>query len=71
MAECQAKGGTCKLQMSYRNQCAVLVSGDSKFLVQRAESIEVATQIATSECSKVGVNCKVHYSECSYPERVQ
>lgn len=71
VSECQEKGGTCKLQMSYRNQCAVLVSGDKKFLVQRAESIEVATEIAIRECGAVDANCRVHYSDCSYPEQVR
>lgn len=69
--ECKAKGGNCKLQLAYHNQCAILVSGDKVFFVQAAESAEIATQVGIEKCSKMDVNCKVHYSGCSHQEQVR
>lgn len=66
LAECAAKGGSCKLQLAYQNQCAVLVTGDREFLVQSAESIDVASELALRACSTTDTNCRVHYSGCSF-----
>lgn len=71
MKDCKEKGGNCRLQLAYRNQCAVLVSGDRQFLVQGAENIEIATNVALKKCATDDVNCRVHYSGCSYPEKVR
>ena len=71
LADCKGKGGACQIEIAYRDQCAVLVSGDKRYLLRSAESIEVASQVGLRDCNKEDVNCKVHYSGCSYPERVQ
>jgi hypothetical protein len=69
LSKCKAKGGgkTCKISISYYNQCAVVVWGDSYYVSQGAETIELARDIATKECSAKTTNCKLYYMGCSSP----
>ncbi len=72
LTQCRAKGGAnCKVDLAYYNQCAVLVSGDSKYLIQGAATIDEASEIAVRRCNAEDVNCRVHYDDCSMAERIQ
>ena len=73
IAECGSRGGhDCKVETTYRNQCLVVVSGNAKSNNVTAASIERATQIGMESCGKRGdSNCRVYYSGCSLPVRVQ
>ena len=74
LADCQSKGGSaCKIQLSYRNQCAAMVIGKRGhvFNINPGPTIEQAVQIATGVCSKAANDCHVYYSACSLPQRIQ
>jgi hypothetical protein len=73
LAACKADGGggKCSVKLSYYNQCAVIAWGDTQYVAQSKESIDAATQLAISRCSKVTTNCKIVYAECSLPVWVQ
>ncbi|QWP76227.1 DUF4189 domain-containing protein [Lysobacter sp. K5869] len=70
---CKQKGGTrCTVQITYRDQCAVVISGDKGFVVSNAASVEEATRIGTDRCNTEGnTNCSLYFSDCSFPERVR
>ena len=70
LAQCRGKGGAkCEIDLAFFNQCAVLVTGDSRYLTQGAATIEEATRIGVERCNKTDVNCRVYYSDCSLAER--
>jgi hypothetical protein len=73
IAACKADGGgqTCAVKLSYYNQCAVIAWGDAQYTAQGKETIEAATKLAMSRCSKETTNCKIVYAECSLPVWVQ
>ncbi|WP_228740624.1 DUF4189 domain-containing protein, partial [Xanthomonas euvesicatoria] len=65
-----AEGGAtdCKVDLSYKNQCAASVSSDKKSFLQGAESKDVAINLAMRDCKDHGGGeCKVIYSGCSDP----
>lgn len=69
MADCKAKGGEgCKVQITYRNQCAVMVVGDQFLGTAHAESVEMASDIGIRNCDATDTNCKVYYSACTEPK---
>jgi hypothetical protein len=71
--QCRATGGGagCKVILSYRNQCAVLASGNTKVKAVSAPNIEEAKQFGIEECSAIDTGCKIYYSACSDPVRIQ
>ncbi len=71
--KCKETGGgkECKIKLKYYNQCAVLAWGDSMYVTQGAENIEVATKLAMRKCSEGTANCKIYYADCSLAEWVQ
>lgn len=73
LAACRRKGGTqCKIEISYYNQCAVIALGSKAFSSSSAASLEEAKRLGLEKCSQSGdINCEVHFSECSFPERVR
>lgn len=73
VAECKARGGTeCKVSVEYYNQCVVVVQGDKTANNYRAESIELATELAMEACRSGGdTDCHVYYQACSLPVRVR
>jgi hypothetical protein len=72
MANCEAKGGTqCKVDVSFGNGCAAMVSGDSSYNVQGAPTLDEATQVAMKTCNKATSHCHVYYSACSLPVRIR
>lgn len=69
-----ARGGAsdCRVTMSYKNQCAAMVTPSSiergGAVTWRAETEALATKLAMDECTKRGsAGCKVFYSACSDP----
>jgi Domain of unknown function (DUF4189) len=73
IAACKKNGGTkqCKVMGNpYFNQCGVLASGDTRSNGYSAGTIEEATNLALRECSQHTNNCKIYYTGCSYPQRV-
>lgn len=73
LQRCRAQGGgkSCVFDMAYRDQCAVMVWGDSDGHSARAETVNRASEIALATCGRKTTNCKVYYSNCSYPVRVR
>jgi hypothetical protein len=72
MIECQAKGGeNCEVDLAYYNQCAVMILGSSKLNTASAATIEEATQVGMKTCTASDTNCRVYYSDCSYPVRTR
>lgn len=68
LIDCQAKGGdNCRVDLTYYNQCGVMILGSSKLNTARAATIEEATQIGMEICAAADTNCRVYYSDCSYP----
>lgn len=73
MLQCKshAKSGGCATQMTYYNQCAALAWGDMHYAISRSPERDAAESDAMKNCSGSANNCKIFYSDCSYPEQVQ
>ncbi|WP_176090341.1 DUF4189 domain-containing protein [Achromobacter anxifer] len=72
IAQCQRKGGAdCKLQLTYYNQCGVLAWGNGKMSTASAPTVEEASELALNECERVGKNCEIFFSDCSYAKKVR
>ena len=73
IGDCRSRGGNrCNVQITYTNQCAVLVAADRVYNTYRAETAEIAKRDALKICRENGgSNCRVYYSGCSLPERIQ
>ncbi|MGO1068858.1 DUF4189 domain-containing protein [Lysobacter sp. CA199] len=69
MDQCRANGGGdgCKVSLAYFNQCAALVTGNREFLVQGAETEQLASSLGMQKCNISDENCRVHHSECTKP----
>jgi Domain of unknown function (DUF4189) len=70
--ECQAKGGgkSCKITLTYYNQCVVVAWGDTGNFVARAPTVEIATEMSMANCSAKHANCSVYYWGCSPAKRI-
>jgi hypothetical protein len=65
-------GEGCKIEITYHDQCGALASSPKTYAAASASTIDEASELAMKNCSKGGVaDCKVVYSECSLPERIQ
>jgi hypothetical protein len=65
-------GSTCRIELSYRNQCAAFVVGDKGYNTNASTSIDEATRKGMQICTNAGhSNCHVLYSACSMPVRIQ
>jgi Domain of unknown function (DUF4189) len=74
VSQCKANGGGAECKdyvLRYRNQCAVIAWGDNSYMMQGAETIQVASKIALDKCSLKTTNCKIWYSDCSLSVWVQ
>jgi hypothetical protein len=72
ITECKKRGGNkCKVEITYYNQCGVLVAGDTTANTARGPEINETAERAVNACSKKTQNCKPYYAGCSYPERVR
>lgn len=73
MSECRRKGGTsCKVELTYFNQCGVIVAGAKTFSTSAAPTVARATEIGMDTCRRSGdQGCYVYFSDCSPAELVR
>lgn len=72
LAQCRAKGGEkCEVDLTYYNQCAVMILGNKTYNTASAQTIERATQLGMKTCSADDTNCRVYYSDCSLARRTR
>jgi len=71
LLDCQNKGGNaCQISLAYHDQCAVIAWGDAYVSMSGSPTIEGAASRSLAECEQQTDNCRVYYSDCSYPERI-
>lgn len=70
---CHDTGGgkTCRIEVSYDNQCAVIAWGDDVYATANAGTIDEASRMGLEQCAKDTSNCRILYSDCSYPVRLR
>ena len=73
MKQCKAQGGgnSCRIEITYHNQCGVIAWGDNYYHIIRAPTERQATELALEYCSRKTNNCRVFHADCSYPVRVR
>jgi hypothetical protein len=73
LQRCASKSDSqhCEVELAYYNQCAALAWGTKYFGKGRAETIAQAQSLALRSCQEGASDCKVVYSACSLPVRVQ
>lgn len=72
LAECRARGGEkCEVDLTYYNQCAVMILGNKTYNTASAQTIERATQLGMKTCNTDDTNCRVYYSDCSLARRTR
>jgi hypothetical protein len=72
LADCSKKGATgCRIDLSYYNQCSAIAWGESYATTAAAETIEQASPRALETCTHYTSSCRISYSACSLPERIQ
>ena len=73
LAECQSKKkSTCRIEISYRNQCAALVASDKGYNTTSGTTTDEAIQKGMKICKDAGnQTCFSYYSACSLPVRIQ
>jgi len=72
LAQCSnnAGGATCTLKQSYHDQCIALAWGRKGSNSVAAPEVAQAESLALDNCAKRTQDCKIFYSGCSLPERV-
>lgn len=71
IADCQSKqGSSCLVQLSYRNQCAVVVVGDEGYNATKGTTLLQAKFAGLKVCSDADSHCSVYYSDCSLPIQI-
>lgn len=71
LQKCSSSGGTsCDIAVSYYNQCAAIAQKPSGGIMgtSTAPTVSMAKSNALTECGDS--SCRVVYSDCSMPERV-
>ncbi|OJU67820.1 MAG: hypothetical protein BGO05_28240 [Rhizobiales bacterium 63-7] len=73
MTACRDTGGgeSCRVEVSYDNQCAVIAWGDHYYVTANAETVGEASRIGLNGCGRRTENCRIVYSNCSYPVRLR
>jgi len=72
MHDCGLKGSQhCKLGLAYHNQCAALAWGTHSSTLSNAADQNQAQANALKSCARDAPDCKVIYSACSLPVRIQ
>ena len=73
LQRCESKSDSqhCEVELAYYNQCAALAWGTKYFGKGRAETKAQAQSLALRSCQEGASDCKVVYSACSLPVRVQ
>ena len=72
LEDCQSKhGSTCKIKLSYRNQCAAMIVGGKDYNVNPGSTVDKAIEDGMNTCRTYATDCHVYYSACSLPVRIQ
>jgi Domain of unknown function (DUF4189) len=72
LGDCQAKGGSnCKIENWYSNGCAAMVVGDKGHNSGSGATMEETVKSGMKICNSSDTNCRVFYSGCSLPEKLQ
>lgn len=70
--DCEKEGGkNCAIDLVYYNQCAAVAWGAAYVTTASAETREQASSRAAETCGERTSDCKIYYSDCSFPVRVQ
>lgn len=68
----EKKKGKCQVELTYYNQCAVVITADNGHNMSGAATVEAATRAGLQTCISSGdTNCRVYYSACSPPVRIR
>ncbi len=72
ISDCHAKGGvSCEVQITYRNGCVAMVVGKTLMNTQGEATKAEAERSALAKCGESDTSCRVYYSACNLPVRVQ
>ena len=72
LKSCKENGASkCKVVQYFLNQCAALAWGETFGTNYRAGTKEDAEKMALERCSSRTGDCRIFFSGCSYPQRVQ
>jgi hypothetical protein len=73
LQRCASKSNSqhCEVEMTYYNQCVALAWGAKYEGRGRAGTQDQAQSLALQSCQKGAPDCKIVYSACSLPARVQ
>lgn len=71
--DCLAKGGlNCTKLISYENECIAMAFGEKTYSFATGKTEEDASRKANGKCVAHGnLNCRIYYSACSLPFRIQ
>jgi hypothetical protein len=69
--EAKAKSSKCKIDLSYVNQCAAMIAGDTGYNTQAGLTVDLAVQQGMRICSAATTHCYAYYTACSLPMRIQ
>jgi hypothetical protein len=71
LARCGSTGAShCQVRLTFHNQCAAAALGSGELGLAGAPSEDQAKQRAVAKCGNSDT-CKIVYSACSLPERIQ
>lgn len=67
LRRCRETGGgsTCRVEVSYGNQCAALAWGDQYYHTAYGPTVDEASEIALRGCARRTGHCKIYYSNCT------
>jgi hypothetical protein len=72
LQNCKSQGGySCRILFAYRNECVASVWGEKSATYGDGATEGKAIQKAVDACHKHNSHCRVRYSSCSMPVRVQ
>lgn len=73
MANCVSNGGVqCRVEITYANQCAAMVVGNTGHNADRANTIDQAVKLGIKVYTDAGdTDCRAFYEACSLPKWVQ
>jgi len=73
LGACRAHAGSnrCEVKVVYHDQCVALAWGDQGYTIFRGPELRKVEGQAMQDCQQHQTNCRLFYSECSYPERVE
>jgi len=72
LSDCRAKGGAaCSLEISFVNGCVAMAVGESRKNFRGASTKYEAESAAMSQCKSNDSGCRIYYSACSLPTRLQ